>query len=285
VGCPTKDVESVPAPVMLTAQAKAPVVEDTELLRDFLLRAQAKKAARMASSPARRTSPDKEHHYLASPVTRSRSALVTIDENSTSPPKGEGCLGPLTGTTEADDEVVDTLVESKASSPLRRSRRTPLPKPQKIVPAVPSTIPLRRADGTEFIFLQRTEAQELALATRSNTKRNKGEAMMPKYFLQALAAQGKDAQPRSPVRGRRKGSKQVSWDEQLAYFDAQTQPMEQAEQAEEAGKGEEQPVAKRVRRARPVNGTPAPKRAMKAAATELGGTPVPKRRSKAVRIR
>lgn len=266
----TKDMERKSAPSSLTSYAKAPVIEDTELLKDFLSRAQAKKAAKAAPSPVRDSSPNKEQAKRASPTTRSRSALVPMHCNSTSPRKTQETSGQTRGLSKADKEMVNIDAEAGISSSCRRSRRNPLAKPQKAVPSLPNTIPLRRADGTEFIFLQRGEAHELAMATRSNTKRNKGDSVLPKFMLTSLTEQTGGAKPSPSIK--RKRLKKVSWDERLAYFE------EQEQQSEREEGGEKVSTAKRVRRPQQTNGTPAPEKAMRATAVQF--TPVPKRRGK-----
>lgn len=131
---------------------------------------------------------------------------------------------------------------------------------------------------------------QVALATRTNTKRNKGEALPPSVRLESLAS-GEI----SPIKERKKAlkaKKVVKWDEKLTQeqLDAviedqacvveaaprnkpemQTKAEENEKPVNEAEKSEKQ-ERKKVKRLGTVNGTPAPKKVM--AATAL---PVPTR--------
>ena len=237
--------------------------EDTDYLHAFLTRAKAKKAAREAS-------PEKVDSTAPSPLTRSRAALMPLSPNKQSPTKSQANLAsvdPLQASEELD--------ETKTSSPCRRSGRTRLPRPQKAPAVNPSTIPVRRSNGTEFVFLQRTDAQQIALATRSNTRRNKGEAVMPKVKLQALSERQKSPS-KSPVK-KRKGSKEVSWNDQPSYLGPQTDEKPE-EDAKEQPK-EVKPKARKLRRLGAGNGTPAPRRVMAEEDMDLT-LPLPKRRGK-----
>jgi hypothetical protein len=219
----------------------------------------------------------------SSPAKNTRQALANISMNPMSPSQSAQTeLKP-------DEPMEDELNDDQVTSPCRRSSRPRLPKPQKsVVPAIPNTIPVRRSNGTEFIFLQRTEAMQIALATRNNTKRNKGEALPPVARLETIAA-GEV----SPTKEKKKGSKtakKVQWDENLTQeqMDAVLEEQavivehEQETKPEPQMKTDEKTVAeaeksekkerKKVKRLGTVNGTPAPKKVM--AATAL---PVPTR--------
>lgn len=152
--------------------------EDAALLSEFLSRAQAKRAANAAMAMAMGDSKaEKDERDMSSPVVR--RVLEELDVNSPSIQKA---------TPKAEGEEI-----SSPTTACRRSTRTqPRAQTRSLRPAVPNQIPVRRANGTEFVFLQRTEAQELALATRKNTRRNKGNSVLPKYMLQALNKQDKD---------------------------------------------------------------------------------------------
>lgn len=230
--------------------------EDMALLTDFLFQHKAKKAAIAAASPEKESTPPKARKPPASPMTRSRRALVELDSNSPSPQKPRD-LSMESGTLPmklglGDDEKS----ESEVLASCRRSTRTQPSKRQRMPPQIPNHIPVRRSDGTEFIFLPKTEAQELALATRSNTKRNKGEAQLPKVVLQKLSPEEPETR-RSPRK--RKGVKQVSWDETIVHVEQQ-QEEEKPEVVEEKTEvREEKTPVKRARKLGRGNGTPAPK--------------------------
>jgi hypothetical protein len=178
--------------------------EDAKVLNDFLSKAMAKRAAKAAlgsshesdtvdKSSSPEESPDSE---CATP--RSRKALENRDANSPSPVKVRS--SPSKEDSMPGDESRENVVskesqaeeEAAPASPAnRRSTRVKAPAAD----AAPSrnTISLRRAKGTEFVFLQRTDAQELALATRRNTRHNRGSSLMPKYALQAMAQESSSA--------------------------------------------------------------------------------------------
>ena len=232
--------------------------DDTDYLHAFLTRAKAKKAAREAS-------PQKVDRVPPSPMTRSRAALVQLSTNSLSPRK------PAKPQLDTPDEL-EVLDTNRAGSPCRRSGRTRLPRPQKAPIVTPNTIPVRRSNGTEFVFLQNTDTAQVALATRTNTKRNKGEAVAPKMKLQALSLA-----PKSPSKSPRpRRGREVSWKEEATYFGTQA---DDAEEAEEKLKADERPRTRKVRRLGAANGTPAPKKMMTVGTMDVG-TPVSRRRGK-----
>jgi hypothetical protein len=264
------------APPTLTPEA--PPSDDTTYLHAFLTRARAQKAAREA------TSPQKMGVMASSPAKNTRQALANISTNPMSPSKSaQTDLKP-------DEPLEDELNDDQATSPCRRSSRPRLPKPQKsVVPAIPNTIPVRRSNGTEFVFLQRTEAMQIALATRNNTKRNKGEALPPFARLETIAA-GEVSPTKEKKKKGSKTAKKVQWDKNLireqvdavleeqaviVEHEQETKPEPQMKSGEksvaEAGESEKK-ERKKVKRLGTVNGTPAPKKVM--AATAL---PVPTR--------
>lgn len=197
--------------------------EDAELLSDFLTRAQAKRAANAALTPR-----ETDKAVISdSPTPRARRALGELDGNSPSPQK------PSPSKAASSPEAEKTDDQQSATPGCRRSSRTRAAKQQE--QAVPNRIPLRRANGTELVFLPRTEAQELALTTRRNTRRNKGDAQLPRIALQAMAqkqeaeqAESEGSAEESQRRSKRAGGKQVSWNEQrlveYAHDDVPVEP-------------------------------------------------------------
>ncbi|KAJ9229920.1 hypothetical protein DTO169E5_8663 [Paecilomyces variotii] len=201
--------------------------EDEELLNNFLSRAKAKRAANAAVAPKDGDQDQSAPADLVpeSPTPRSRRALEELDTNSPSlaPPSPAKIDGALVAAGEdSKDAGAGEPEDAQLASPTRRrsSRMKPSKAPKRAPPpAVPNQIPVRRPKGTEFVFLQRTEAQELALTTRRNTKRNRGNARMPKEMLQTLAQRQEDdsdsTSGSSRSRRRRGKGKTVSWSEQL----------------------------------------------------------------------
>lgn len=254
------------APIL--SKPDAPPSDDTAYLHDFLTRARAKKAARAASSP------EKMEDVGSSPAKNTRQALANLSTNPVSPSAASQTdLRP-------DEGVDDTMNDNQATSPCRRSSRPRFPKTLKsVVPGVPNTIPVRRSNGTEFIFLPRSEAMQISLDTRTNTQRNKGEAVPPNVRLESLAI-GEI----SPVKERKKTSKakkMVKWDEKLGQerleavledqavtletrpkdkTDPQAKLEEKATSEAEKSEKREKNARKSVKRLGTANGTPAPKK-------------------------
>lgn len=258
--------ESEPEPESTTtgksaAQASSPN-DDTAFLHAFLTRTRAQKAARAQSSPEKKT--------VSEQMATERPSASDVKLPSSPSPAFD-----LPAPTESEPDAS----EATADSPCRRSARTRLPRPQKVTPAVPSNIPVRRSNGTEFIFLQRTEAQEIALATRVNTRRNKGDAVHPRYKLQYINDPNVGRSPVKSSPKKRKTRKEVSWHERLT----EVHEAELAEEGDgpvqpavaETTPSESKPAVKKRKKLGTVNGTPAPKRTVDAVMTEAA---VPERR-------
>lgn len=251
--------------------------DDTNLLKDFLSRAQAKKAAKEDQSrvSARMILQRLSPRAALADVTLSPSQPSELTSRpGTSPikqqdaPEGQGDNNNNDDNDDDDTEEEEEEEKGKDEgengdegeeqsddaaieiASCRRSTRTRFFTPAKI--AVISRIPLRRADGTEPIVLQRSEAQALALATRNNTRRNKGQSKPPKLRLKILPAEEADEVTRAPSRAERgKGNgKAVEWDEKLVYNLGG--PLEW----QEAG-DERRARVRRLKKLGAVNGTPA----------------------------
>ncbi len=243
--------------------------DDTSMLKDFLNRAQARKAAQKPCLSA----PDAPIPQR-SPRRSPRKTHGSQDGHAPSPQKRRN-IGNRPGTppgkpkTEAlDSEEGEELNAEPASC--RRSTRTRLPAPSKAPPGAPSFIPVRRADGADPVVLQKSQAQELAVTTRANTRRNKGQSKPPLLALQDLHPESADLGI-TGKEGAEKG-KSVAWAERLAsYQDAKGE----ADDVEE-----KRPKVRRLRGLGAVNGTPAAKRTTAVMSTS-NGTPAAKRRGKA----
>ena len=227
------------------------VDDDTAILKSFLSRAAASKAERSANITRResrenRRDSDIVRHALASP----RKALEEKDPNSPSKvdseitfdttetpvlnPEIEESASPTPEQREAEDTT-----DSKTGRGSRRSSRAKksrLPAPASTTQAQTSNkIAIRRADGTDPVVLKKTDAQELALITKNNTRKNKQGAFMVSLRLLKIQAEAilspstplDDETPREPVPGR----KGIRWDETLAYYQehADTVAAQQAE--------------------------------------------------------
>ncbi|KAJ5564580.1 hypothetical protein N7513_000822 [Penicillium frequentans] len=213
---------------------------DTALLNDFLSKAQAKRAAKAALMDQEGDVTEKSSSAEESPeaeitTPRSRRALEVLDTNSPSPVKPDVSVTksdvPL-GDEAPENEVTKVIMEEEpapGSPSCRRSTRVKVPT---VNPAnVRNTIALRRAKGNEFIFLQRTEAQEVALATKKNTRLNRGGAVPPQIVLEAFALlQRQGISPYDDCKGashRSSTRKSVTWnDDQLVQYEDERQSSE-----------------------------------------------------------
>ncbi|KAL4945404.1 hypothetical protein BDV06DRAFT_184837 [Aspergillus oleicola] len=225
------DTMAVPVePVELTAEQESTLVrsalrssldgEDTALLNNFLSKAKAKREAKAAAEAEAATviaaDPEEEEEKKdeeAEPIqpprqqvfveipTPERRVLEALDANSPSPQKS-----PSKPEKERNNS---------ASPVARRSTRARGLQRAAAPTGFRTALSLRRARGNEFVFLQRTEAQELALQTRRNTKQNKGDSLLPKYALQGLARQTPESSPTTDENARKTGKpkKCVSWNE------------------------------------------------------------------------
>ncbi|KAL5337956.1 hypothetical protein BJX70DRAFT_399224 [Aspergillus crustosus] len=219
-------------PVEITAEQESTLVrsalrssldgEDTELLNNFLFKAKAKREAKAAAAVQSTTTiaPDPEEdeekaleqQVFVEIPTPERRVLEALDANSSSPQKSPS-------KAEKDEKTEG----NESGSPVaRRSTRVKSLQRAATPGTLRTTLSLRRATGKEFIFLQRTEAQERALETRRNTKQNKGDASLPKYTLQNLAKQTTDDSKvlDDNICRNNKPKKYVSWNEdRLAEFE------------------------------------------------------------------
>ena len=244
--------------------------DDTSMLKEFLNRAQAKKAAKtpILSVPDLSDAPKPQ----VSPRRSPQKALGSHDENALSPRKLRDILNrPATppGKPKLDasnSDEVDEICEEVTSC--RRSTRTRLPAPSKAPPGAPSFIPVRRADGADPVVLHKSQAQELAMVTRANTRRNKGQSKPPLLALQDLPAATTEVA--RITKQRAQNAKTVGWAEKLASY----QDAKDVDEAEET-----RPKVRRMRGLGAANGTPAPKRTAAVVSTS-NGTPAPKRRGR-----
>ena len=234
--------------------------DDTSMLRDFLNRAQASKAAKIPTlSPLEAAEPQ------TSPRRSPRKAHGPRRGKISTPQKFGGIAnrpGTPPGLAKSEEHESDDAEEITATpTSCRRSTRTRLPAPSIAPPGAPSFIPVRRADGADPVVLQKSRAQELAIVTRANTRRNKGQSRPPILALKDLPTDLAE-----PVSGRQgaEGVKSVGWARTLARYQ---DPKELADEVEEG-----KPMVRRIRGLGAVNGTPAPKKIM-GTVGKASGTP------------
>jgi hypothetical protein len=256
--------------------------DDTDMLRNFLTRVKANKAAKAGTSiPKRKRS--LPHSPLRLPLGSVDSAL------SPSSPKSKDEFDVSLPTERAAKRKLDDaeLGDDEATQPksIRRSGRTRLPV--KTAPlAAPSFIPVRRLgqDGDNTVTLRRNQEKELAALTRVNTRKNKGGAQLPIQVLAKQAEEKEDPASRQralkevfdekALKQKGKKGKTVVWAEELAQF--QTEEGKAVELDREPEKERERPVPVEEKKnavkvgvrskmtlGMAVNGTPAPKRKMR----------------------
>ncbi|KAI4734815.1 hypothetical protein E4T50_14658 [Aureobasidium sp. EXF-12298] len=159
------------------------ISDDTAILHAFLSRAAASKrpmpAHRRESLENRRDS-DAVRHALAS--TDKPEVLTDLDPASPLLPSN---ISSDVQDTEPEPESAkeEPVLELPTSTPTRSKapRRTTRTRTPAAAPKKPAKIAIRSA--ADHIALKRTEAQELALLTRANTRKNKGKSVMPQARL------------------------------------------------------------------------------------------------------
>jgi hypothetical protein len=236
---PEEDIPDSESPLEANLDDATGMIEmddDTAILKDFLTRAAASKAnkptviARRESLQNRRDS-GVIRQALASP----RKILEDKDPNSPSKYDNDATLdltqtltlnmdqqfpaSPTPGHQQGDtDEPMDDQ-PTKNSRRSSRARKSKLPAPSSAASQVPipKNISVRRADGSEPIVLKKTEAQELGLLTRANTRKNKQGAMAVNVRLLKLKMETRDDTLSSSLEAIA-GKKNVHWDETLAYY-------------------------------------------------------------------
>lgn len=252
--------------------------DDTDMLRTFVTRVKANKAAKAGTQIPRR-----KRSLPHSPL---RLPLGEAANDSPVPPKMKddfdvGLPGPSPSKRQKFDDSVladedDTITERK---PTRRSGRTRLPVVKPTLGA-PSHIPLRRLgqDGDTTVTLKRTEEKELAALTRVNTRKNKGGAQSVSEFLAKKAEEKEDPALRQRFlkevfderakKEKKERRKTVVWAEELTQYqtvegrkvDEKDKEKEKVPPAEEKKSAVKVGIRSKIALGMAVNGTPAPKR-------------------------
>ena len=231
--------------------------DDTNMLKDFLSRVQARKAVTS-------TAPPKELEALSTVRRSPRKVLGQLDDNKSTPPPVSK-EPPRKSGSPLNQLAVDLLANNEKEAPEepvsnRRSTRRRLPLPAKTLISAPSFIPVRRTNGADPVVLQKSTAHELMIVTRANTKRNQGKSKMPKLALRDPSFQSLEEV--KLTRPSVVGGKVVSWDERLVHY--------QEAQEQKEGEDAQLPGVRRLRGLGAANGTPAPKRLAKDASMPRG---------------
>ncbi|KAL5118550.1 hypothetical protein ACEQ8H_003565 [Pleosporales sp. CAS-2024a] len=256
---PAKTPSAEPAPRRLHSPPPPPVQsavddatmtialdDDTALLKDFISRAAASKAERAAVMTHRRESlqnrrdSDIIRHALSSP----RKALEDKDPNSPSKYDNEltldlsqdltlsmdkNNLASPTRRAAEDEEAAEA--KSHGSRRSSRAKKSRLPAPASAAPIQPQTskIAIRRPDGTEHVVLKKSDAQELSLLTRANTRKNKQGAFGVTVRLMKLAADAASLGPLDDSTREIIVGKNIRWDPQLTYYQENPETIAEAE--------------------------------------------------------
>jgi hypothetical protein len=255
---PAKVQSAVPTPRKLQSPPPPPVQseiddatmtvaldDDTAILKGFLNRVAASKAEKAAVITHRRESlknrrdSDVIRHALASP----RKVLEDKDPNSPSKydneltldlsqtltlsMPGHEMVSPSVDLAEREDPVDEESTRgSRRSSRAKKSR---LPAPASATPVQASKIAIRRADGTEHVVLKKSDAQELSLITRNNTRKNKQGAFGVTVRLMKIAVDSANLPPLDDSTRELVIGKNIRWDEQLTYYQENPETVAEAE--------------------------------------------------------
>ncbi|TGO10330.1 hypothetical protein BTUL_0138g00170 [Botrytis tulipae] len=206
--------------------------DDTDILRQFLTRVKADKAAKAAApapkkrkslphSPLRIPLGDIMNAEASSPVQAPRDDFDLSGAETASPSRKSRA------TTPPSTEEVDAEARS-----IRRSGRTRPPVLKIPLPA-PSSIPVRRLGGQDDtnVTLKQSVEKELAALTRVNTRKNKAGAVFPEVLL-ARKADAKEnpakrqkelkemfeEKLRREKKAKGKPKKSVVWAEEIAQY-------------------------------------------------------------------
>ena len=259
--------------------------DDTDMLRNFLTRVKANKAAKAgAVAPKRKRS--LPHSPLRLPLGEadpniSPSAQQLKDEFDVSLPSA------FPSTNKRKKRKDPALDEEDMTEPksIRRSGRTRLPVKAPLT--APSFIPIRRLgqDEDTTVTLRRSEEKELAALTRVNTRKNKGGSLHVAEVLARKAEEKDDPAARQRAlkeifdekteKGKKeKKGKSVLWAEELAQYQSADGKKIELEKETDSTKEKEVVVDEKKSAVRVgvrskialgmgVNGTPAPKRRMR----------------------
>lgn len=254
--------------------------DDTDMLRNFLTRVKANKAAKAEKSiPKRKRS--LPHSLLQIPlgeVETITSPTETKDNFETSV-----LLASPSKRRKRKDQTEDELAGEPEAKLIRRSGRTRLPVVKSPV-AAPSFIPVRRLgqDGDTTVTLRRSEEKELAALTRVNTRKNKAGALPAAEVLVKKAEEKDDPALRQRLlkevfdekaqkNKKEKKPKSVAWAVEIAqYQDAGGKKVDTAKDVKEKEKVVEEKkgavkvgVRSKIALGVAVNGTPTSKRKSK----------------------
>lgn len=226
----TSNVSTVPVLVPVAPRLEnTPSVlyeeDDTDMLRKFLTRVKADKAAKAAT-----VTPQRKRSLPHSPL---RLPLGEVDVNSTPSPLNLKRKSESTARlpSPSPKRRKRNRVDSTDAKSIRRSGRTRLPVKAA---GTPSLIPVRRLgqDVDSSITLRQSEQKDLAALTRVNTRKNKG-TLSPTEVLILKAAEKTDPVLKQRLlkemfeeKQKKKGQlskkvKRVAWAKDLTQFQSE----------------------------------------------------------------
>ncbi|KAL9093134.1 MAG: hypothetical protein Q9159_000493 [Coniocarpon cinnabarinum] len=232
--------------------SKLPLNDDETLLHDFLARSKASKAAKIASQEqaAQRRDSDAIKNALSNQLP-----LDEVTVNATPPLKSqtEASADPLIEETNGgmcsptlvldfNPPVVPAPPEEPpaAGSPKQSKRRkrhtTKNSDDNEDELTAPTRISLRHPPHVPTVA-RKTEAQQLALSTRTNTRFNRGSAVPVKKMLDRMKSGVPAAEEEAEISEEKNtnGKREVRWREELvSYFMEKQRPMQMGEGIENA---------------------------------------------------
>ncbi|KAI9842250.1 MAG: hypothetical protein M1838_003226 [Thelocarpon superellum] len=292
------------------SELSACIDEDTSMLQDFLGRVRARKAAKEAQEAQSNSQ---------SPTVSSTAARHPLGHiNSHSPPQGKS-RSPESRREDPQDENSTDRQEPDATGQdaedtvtFRRSKRTRnsiggSSSTTRGAHDGPSLIPVRRIPGfAETVVLEPSEAQKVAIITRVNTRRNKGQPCT--LVLKKLSAHPVDPSSLGPTVANTntslsgvviassatiasssssttssasatstKKQKSVRWDQQLTYFQDGSGKTSKKQKKKGTGKTRRTRSSDAARVDDAITATIADDR-VQGADRNVNGTPAPKRR-------
>jgi hypothetical protein len=247
--------------------------DDTDMLRNFLTRVKANKAAKTETGNLKRKR-SLPHSPLGLPLgdmdtnispSLQKPSDVLIDEFDVGLPSSP------TKRRKRDDAVAtkDEATEPKA---IRRSGRTRLPV-VKAPPGAPSLIPVRRLgqDRDTTITIRRNKEKELVALTRVNTRKNKGAALSPAEVITLRAEEKTDPalrqrylkeafEEKNKGKKSKTSKKNVAWAEELAQFQTTAEEKPESKNGGDKKGAVRAGARNKIALRKPANGIPAPKR-------------------------
>ncbi|QSZ29615.1 hypothetical protein DSL72_004131 [Monilinia vaccinii-corymbosi] len=162
---------------------------DTDILRQFLTRVKADKAAKAAApapkkrkslphSPLRIALGDIMNAEASSPVQAPLDEFDVSVPATSSPTRKSRAAAPPSA-----DEVEEEPKSMRRSGRTRPLAKIPLPAPSSI-----PVLRLGRQDGDTAVTLKQSVEKEMAALTRANTRKNKAGAVLPEVLLARKAS-------------------------------------------------------------------------------------------------